>query len=774
MTARLHASCLLLVWAGSLWLVPSLPVLAADATTVEASDPGEQMAQGVKAYRQGAFEQAATSWTEAAGLYERRGQFNEQSEALILLAQAYQSMGFYTKALPGIQSATALVERTGDRSRLARIKGLAGKLYLASGQTEDASRLLNEGLRMAKDLGATDLTAALLNDLGNVLASEKKYDEASKAYGESIALAQKFQNHSLEVNALINAATASQRSGRHQEAKDRLDQALKQVEALEDSHDKAYGLISMGMAYNKLRPHLNGLGDALLAQAFQAFNEAATVAERIENPRAVSYAWGSMGSLYESERRYEEALELTRRAVYKGQQAVAPEALYRWHWQTGRLLKVLGRPDEALAAYRLAVPALQTIRPEMLMASSTDPGFFRESVGPVYFEMADLLLKKAASLPEPARSKPYLIEARDTIEQFKVAELRDYFRDGCVDAAKARAASLENVSKTAAVVYPIVLPDRIELLVSMATGLTRVSVPVKEEALTQEIRAFRKRLEKRTTREYLPHAQQLYDWLIRPIELVLGTLPIDTLVFVPDGSLRTIPMAALHDGRQFLVSRYAMAIAPGLTLIDPRPLKRVALKALSVGLTESVQNFPPLPNVAEELEAMQRFYPGVLLLNQNFRLAKLEEELKEGRFPIVHIASHGKFENDVRKTFLLAFDEKLTMDRLAAYIGFFRFREPPVELLTLSACQTAAGDDRAALGLAGVAIKAGARSALATLWFINDQASSVLVSEFYRQLQDPSASKAVALQRAQLKMLEEPAFDHPAYWAPFLLINNWL
>ena len=186
--------------------------------------------------------------------------------------------------------------------------------------------------------------------------------------------------------------------------------------------------------------------------------------------------------------------------------------------------------------------------------------FFRESVGPVYFEMADLLLQKAAAVPEPARSKPYLIEARDTIEQFKVAELRDYFRDECVDAAKARAASLENVSRTAAVVYPIVLPDRMELLVSMATGLTRVSVPVKAEALTQEIRAFRKKLEKRTTREYLPHAQQLYDWLIRPIELVLGALPLDTLVFVPDGPLRTIPMAALHDGRQFLVNRYAVEI----------------------------------------------------------------------------------------------------------------------------------------------------------------------------------------------------------------------
>jgi CHAT domain-containing protein len=187
-----------------------------------------------------------------------------------------------------------------------------------------------------------------------------------------------------------------------------------------------------------------------------------------------------------------------------------------------------------------------------------------------------------------------------------------------------------------------------------------------------------------------------------------------------------------------------------------------------------VQDFPPLPNVSEELKTIQGLYPGTLLLNKDFVATRLEKELKEGQFTILHIASHGEMESDPRKSFLLAFDGKVTMDKLNQYVGLFQFREEPLELLTLSACQTAAGDDRAALGLAGVAIKAGAVSALATLWFINDQASSELVSEFYRQLKDPSVSKAVALQRAQLKMLDDPAFDHPAFWSPFLLLNNWL
>ncbi len=233
-------------------------------------------------------------------------------------------------------------------------------------------------------------------------------------------------------------------------------------------------------------------------------------------------------------------------------------------------------------------------------------------------------------------------------------------------------------------------------------------------------------------------------------------------------------MAALHDGQQFLTAKYAIATTPGLNLTDPKPLQRERIKVLSAGLTEAVQGFPPLPFVTTELEALETLYGSDPLLNREFLSSALEQELKDQPFTVVHIASHAKFERRIEDTYLLTFDDKLTMDRLSQIIGSFRFRDEPLELLTLSACETAAGDDRAALGLAGVAIKAGARSALATLWFINDESSSLLMAEFYRQLRDPSASKAVALQRAQMMLLQDPAYQHPSYWAPFLLLNNWL
>jgi CHAT domain-containing protein/uncharacterized protein HemY len=747
--------------------------LASSVLAAESLNPKQYMEQGWQSFQRGDFEQAALNWQEAAREYKQAKQANEETEALSRLAQAYQAMGQYNQALQSLNSALARVRDTADEARTASILGSVGSLYLSAGSLDSASQALEEGLQLARRLDNRDLSGLILNNLGNLRTVQKRYPEAVAAYRESIQLAKATRNTPLVVRAVTNAATMSLQRGQYKEALEFLDDAVQQMTGLEPSHEKAYGLITAGLAYQKLIANNPDLRDVLLVKAAGLFTEAAALANAIDDPRAASYALGHLGALYETEQRYQESLELTRRAIFAGQQAVIPEALYRWHWQTGRLLKAMGQPEGAIGAYRRAVYALQSIRPELTVTSSAQLSF-RDSIGPVYFELADLLLQYPAGTRGDQQAEPNLLEARDAIEMFKVAELRDYFHDECVDAAKSRIRSLEIVSKTAAIIYPIILKDRLELLVSLPTGMQRVSVPVSSAVLTQEIRAFRLLLEKRTTREYLLYAQQLYDQLIRPLDGVLASSPIDTLVFVPDGALRTIPMAALHDGKGFLIERYAVATTPGLTLTDPRPLKRERMKALSVGLSEAVQGFPALPSVTEELEAIHRLYGGKILLNEDFLSSRVQQELKEEPFSLVHIASHGQFGSDARKSFLLTFDDKLTMDRLDQFIGVFRFRDEPLGLLTLSACETAAGDDRAALGLAGVAIKAGARSALATLWFINDQASSELVMEFYRQLQIPSASKASALQRAQVKMLQDGVYDHPAYWAPFLLLNNWL
>ena len=747
---------------------------ASPAGAADAVPPDKHLEQGRKALERGAFDEAVVSLSEAARLYERARQPADQVAALMPLARAYSALGQYRQAIKTLEAALELTEKSGARARTAAVLAGLGSAHIAIGSWTAAEGYLTNSLSLARTLGDSALAAAILNDLGNVSAMNKKYPEAIVAYRESIVLAKRAGHRALTARALTNAAVALRQNGEPQEAETSLDAAFDLLRNLGPSHDTAFGLTSVGLAYRDLRPALPSASGRLSLRGSDALNQAAAVAETLGDRRTASYAWGYLGGLYEDEGRYAEALQLTRKAIFAAQQVNAPESLYRWQWQAGRLLKKLGTVDDALAAYRRAVHTLQSIRPELAATYGGLQTSFRESVGPVYFELVDLLLQRAASLPNRDQVGAYLVEAREAVELLKAAELRDYFRDDCVDTLLSKTTSLDVVSRTAVVVYPILLPDRTELLVSLPTGLKRFSVPVGAAALTREVRELRRKLEKRTTREYLPHAQRLYEWLMRPLEADLASLRIDTLVFVPDGPLRTIPVAALHDGKQFLVEKYALAITPGLSLTDPRPINRQGMKVLAVGVTESVQGFPPLPNVSVELDALRSLFGSTNLLNQDFVVSKLEKELKEERFTIVHVASHGHFGEDVRDTFLLAFDDKLTIDRLDQLVGVFKFRDDPLDLLTLSACDTAAGDDRAALGLAGVAVKAGARSAVATLWDINDRVSADLVGEFYRELGDPAVSRATALRRAQMKVLADPRYEHPGFWSPFLLINNWL
>jgi len=297
---------------------------------------------------------------------------------------------------------------------------------------------------------------------------------------------------------------------------------------------------------------------------------------------------------------------------------------------------------------------------------------------------------------------------------------------------------------------------------------------VKSEDVGIAARDFRRGLQKRASHRYRKNAEQLYDWLIRPVRKELEARKVSTLVIAPDSVLRLIPFAALHDGKGFLVEKYAVVTIPAVTLTDPRPFEHVHANLLASGLSEARHGFPALPGVPRELADIEKVMGGRKLLDAQYTTGNLEGEFGGQAYSVVHMATHGMFGSSAKDTFLLTYDGRLTMDRLEELIHIGQFRETPVELLTLSACQTALGDERAALGLAGVAVRAGARSALATLWSVHDEATAMTVAEFYRQLKIPGASKAEALQHAQRSMIAKPQYQHPIYWAPFLLIGNWM
>jgi CHAT domain-containing protein len=235
-------------------------------------------------------------------------------------------------------------------------------------------------------------------------------------------------------------------------------------------------------------------------------------------------------------------------------------------------------------------------------------------------------------------------------------------------------------------------------------------------------------------------------------------------------------MAALHDGKQFLVEKYAVALTPGLELLEPRPLAREQLNVLKAGLSEARRGFSALPNVEIELNQIQSQVSGELLINQSFTETALQDAIDAAPFPVVHLATHGQFSSEAEKTFILTWDNVINVNELNSLLRTTDLRRSePIELLVLSACETAVGDNRAALGIAGVAVRAGARSTLASLWTVNDEATAVLMVRFYQELGNIATTKAEALRRAQLSILQDGQYQQqPYYWASFILVGNWL
>ncbi len=727
----------------------------------------ERQSAGEAAVERGDFEAAVTAWREEARRYEANRNASGRIRALVNLAEAYQELGRPELALTTLEMARDAATRSADKRGLIAIKNSLGSLYTRSGKSALAEPLLMESLALAEQEKDSIGIALVANNLGNLFASQERDALAQQNYLRCTALAAELRDWVLSSRATLNLAALLAREGQNAQASGFCERVWKNLFDLPDSHDKA----QLCLAVSYLFQTLAGRDEKLLDNAAQPAREAQRIAEKIGDSRSLSSAFGYLGAIAEKQGRHAEAVPLTRRARFLAQQTQSPHLLYQWEWQMARLLKAQGQTDEAIGAYRRAVETHHTLC-DCAGCGGDAPASFRETVGPLYYQLADLLLQRANSGIDAQKN---LAEARDTLEILKTAEIEDYFHDICVTVGQAKVRDVEAVLQNAAAIYYVPLPDRTEILLGLPSGWRRFFIAMGAGALNAKARRLRLHLERPSSDRYLIYAQELYEALIRPLEATLRAEKVGTLVFVPDGALRAIPLAALHDGQQFLIEKFNVAVVPGLTLMDPRPLPRGKISVLAGGVSEAVQGFDSLPGVSGELGHIRQNYDAKELLNADFTKAAVQRRIAEGAYQIIHIASHGEFNGDPQQTYLLTYDGRLTLNDLEDVIRPHQYRGVPVELLVLSACQTAAGDDRAALGLAGVALKSGARSALATLWSVGDEASAELMNQFYSALKkDPSLSKAAALRMSQIALLKDKRFQHPALWSPYLLIGNWL
>jgi CHAT domain-containing protein len=702
---------------------------------------------------------------------------------LLNQAAAYQAKGQVNLAEGTLKQALGQTQAVGDKRTEALVKNNLASLWILASRkyrepTEEPDIYLLEALKIAEEIEDKPLESSIRANLGNLLVGWGNYEDAVWNFKQAVDQADKDGNHELAARCRIGMATAAAFHGSMSTAAEYAGAAEVNIAKIADGRDKALLHIKLGDVYSRMMDNAANREQrgVYLAKGGEQYHKSVLAARKAGDEPSQAYAIGFLAGLYETEGRYAEALQLSRAALRLAQKHELPDAVYQWQWLVGRLHNQLGDRDRAIDAYKTAVDNLTSIRGDLAIVYGNDnsPTTFRDSVGPVYYELADLLLKKADEVEGDEARTALLVEARATVEALKGAELSDYFQDDCANMVNAGAKSVGEMSPTAAIVYIIPLESRLELLVETKSGLKKVTVDVPSRRLMDQARLFRHHVERRTTYFFKGHGEALYAWIIEPIKKILEADDVDTLVFVPDGALRNVPMAALFDGEKYLIEQYAVAVAPGLSLIESQEATSPNSRFLFSGLAAERHGFPGLPAVVQEAELISKSFSPTVLMDGTFLKDDLENTFLRNDYRYVHIASHGQFSGRADSTFVLTYDGFLTLDDLENLIRPSSYRGAPVELLTLSACQTAAGDDKAALGLAGVAIKAGCRAALATLWFVSDQASALMVDEFYRALAKPGTSKAKALQHAQTVLRKDPRFRHPRYWAPYLMIGNWL
>jgi len=760
--------------------------------------------------------EALAAWQQASRIYEDIGDRNGQISSQINQIQALQSLGLFQQAKALGEQIRVDIEAQTDP--VVKSKGLLnlGNIERAIGNLNDSVTTLEKAQQIADPVNRPGLSSSIALSLGAtqhalgnreterfisvnrqgilpwICVSPAPPEAALPYYLSALDYYEQAASFSLNrVAALLNRLAVFQALNEFDDiAWADWQQVQQRLPEMRASRSQVFAQIALARRGACIK---QAIADESLTwdTIRELLSTAVTTAQSLNDPVAESYALGNLGGLYEyfasletptqtnvgeedeSARVWRETgQKLTEQALLLAQPLELPDISYRWQWQLGRLQKAAGNQARAIAHYRQAAATLKSVRNNLLTIDSEVQFSFRDNVEPVYRELADLLL----SAEEP--SQDALKEVIGLIDSIQLAELESFLQCNLVGTVELTQADIPN---TSAVLYTIILADRLEVIVQLPdqTVLQHHRVRKVYTELEVTLTSLRRALEEQfITDEGESIAVEVYDWLLQPQEDVLESSGIDTLVFVLDGALKNIPPAALRDAEgKYLVEKYAIALTPRLQLQTPQPLKSSSLEVSFFGLAEIPESFRrrfgPLPFVNEEAQQVDDILDSRVFLNDEFTSMVLSQSLQNNPSKIVHFATHGEFSSDPESTYILSWDKQINSNELNSLLQGTP-ADFSIELLVLSACKTANGDNRAALGLAGLALQAGAESTVASLWTVNDAATADFVGAFYEALtsRDRPISRAEALRTAQLKLLRE--YEATVYWAPFVLVGNWL
>lgn len=777
--------------------------------------------------------------------------------------QQYVAAGKYTLALESLDSLSKTAQARSDRAGEARATAMQGYvLYLRSRGAAGApaalareltparDRLLS-ALKLARQAGDRGVEGWARLSLGMVYADSGLTEQAVEEFRQSQALSASQQSHAQSAQATLQLARLEtdpeERLSLLDSAADRLNEPGVETRArilgLSNVLDQL-GQMQRQDLSRQTQSRAQRLGsqtaDGILAQA----GPAGMIREL-----ALAEAYLSDEALLRGDStRARESLE---KAIRDANDVNAHDIAMRLESRLGQMHASEGDRQQAIQAYRRAAYHVSAIRSDIPIYAN-GVSTYQDLLEPIYRNLSDLLLQTAGERNDGGDRQQLLKESVQSLEALKQSELEDYFNDRCaLDSTKLYSGSdligrtpadlphsplpsggrpdlteqaLAQARGDTAILYPVVLPDRLELLLLHNGAIQQRTSPVSSTELSSRAAKLNDIL--RHGKDYRTASRDLYQWILAPMEAQLKASGVKRIVYIPDSPLRLAPLGVLSpDGHDYTIQHYVITTnssfqnSLSLDEVKARDVRSALLAGVSkpsakllddtdfpqqfmapagnrpaltrrgeVGQTVSadkdmagntrnasaVLDRLALPEVEGEIDTIRDHVPqDETLLNEGFTKEHLRAELQSGKHQLAHLSTHSYFGHSADDSFIVAYDEVLKVNEVEDILKPGEGGKANLDLVTFSACQTAQGDDRAPLGFTGLAIRSRARNAIGALWPISDKATREFMHHFYEALEKNGGDKAQAMRESQAAMIASKTYSHPSFWAPFVLIGQW-
>ena len=691
-----------------------------------------------------------------------------EGKALDNLGIVYDYLGKYDKAIEYELQSLAIARETQNRLGESKALGNLGITYQDIGNSDKSIAYQQQSLAIALEIRDRQSVGAALGNLGNIYLALRNYTKAIEYHQQNLAISQKLKDRQGESVALGNLGNVYLALGNYAKAIENYHQQLAIVLELKDKQGQGAALGNLGLAYQDLGNY---------AKAIEYQQQHLVISREIKDRQGESYALNNLGLIM--------ALE--------------------------------NQTELAILFYKESVSIRESIRSDLHGLKKEEQQSFVRTVSHTYRTLADLLIKQGR-----------IIEALQVLDLLKIQELEDYLKNvkgnertargiGLLEPEKAISAQLsaidyekipslnrdlasriqqlpkseinkvpdylQKLPQGAVIIYPLILEDRIELIVFSANTLpTKHTVPIQSLELSELVKNFRADLQDNNSIDVKDSGKKLYDILIKPIEADLRQAKTKTILYSPDGILRYIPLAALYDGKQWLIEQYRINNLISYSLFDSDSKLQTNIHILAGAFGgkggELRGGMGGLPSTIPEVNNIAAtFSKTTELIGRDFTADSTKSRVVGQT--IVHLATHALFQSGspLDSYVLFGDDSKVTLSAISDW------NLKNIDLVVLSACQTGLGasaNGAEILGFGYQVQKAGAKASIASLWTVSDGGTQLLMQAFYENLRKGNPSLSTSLRDAQLSMIHrpikngEPNFEHPYFWSAFVLIGNGL